>query len=344
MNKTQVILNLIDKGMTAKEISEVVNCHIQLPYGVARRYGKTIAKANISALIEYDEQIRYGVSIGKTHREIADAIGSNRESVAYYCKTRNIKTPKNLEAQVYHRRHSDDYIRESVTGTSGGLLEYVSGYRRKEDPIIVRCLVCGNEFERAAQGILYGGSIKCPYCEAQRKAERERIQQAEQEQVKAEKAKQKAKQKEERKRNEALGQLIKELRKIHQCPVCGKTISKKKYCSQECRKKATNKRHDVRRRAKVQQAMVDRDITVEGLYKRDKGVCYLCGGKCDYEDYVVRDGAFITGDWYPSIDHVVPLAKGGKHSWSNVRLAHFRCNTIKRDNLNLSPAGQKNPT
>ena len=41
---------------------------------------------------------------------------------------------------------------------------------------------------------------------------------------------------------------------------------------------------------------------------------------------------------------ISPLAKGGKHSWSNVRLAHFRCNTIKRDNLNLSPAGQKNPT
>lgn len=336
MNKTQIILNLIDKGMTAKEISEVVNCHIQLPYGVARRYGKTIAKANISALIEYDEQIRYGVSIGKTHREIADAIGSNRESVAYYCKTRNLKTPKDLEAQVYHRRHSDDYIRESVTGTSGGLLEYVSGYTRKEDPIIVRCLVCGNEFKRAAQGILYKGSIKCPCCEGLRKEKEKKERQAEQER--------RAEVFLKSQHNKAVALFIDSLKNLNACPVCGKTISKKKYCSQECRKKATNKRHDVRRRAKIQQAMVDRDITVEGLYKRDKGVCYLCGGKCDYEDYVVRDGAFITGDWYPSIDHVVPLAKGGKHSWSNVRLAHFRCNTIKRDNLNLSPAGQKNPT
>lgn len=331
MNKTQVILNLIDKGMTAKEISEVVNCHIQLPYGVARRYGKTIAKANISALIEYDEQIRYGVSIGKTHREIADAIGSNRESVAYYCKTRNIKTPKNLEAQVYHRRHSDDYIRESVTGTSGGLLEYVSGYRRKEDPIIVRCLVCGNEFERAAQGILYGGSIKCPYCEAQRKAERERIQQAEQEQVKAEKAKQKAKQKEERKRNEALGQLIKELRKIHQCPVCGTRTDRPVYCSGRCAKKAENKKKEIKRRHTIGNVMVDNDITVKGLFKRDNGICHICGRRCNMEDYVMKDGTFIAGDWYPSIDHVVPLAKGGEHSWGNVALAHRRCNYLKSD-------------
>lgn len=35
------------------------------------------------------------------------------------------------------------------------------------------------------------------------------------------------------------------------------------------------------------------------------------------------------GDNYPSVDHIVPLAKGGLHSWDNVQLAHFKCNTLK---------------
>lgn len=77
--------------------------------------------------------------------------------------------------------------------------------------------------------------------------------------------------------------------------------------------------------------MVDKDITVEGLFRRDKGICYLCGRECSFDDYVIRDGVFIAGDWYPSIDHVIPLSKGGVHSWDNVKLAHRRCNLIKRD-------------
>ena len=76
-----------------------------------------------------------------------------------------------------------------------------------------------------------------------------------------------------------------------------------------------------------------KDITVEGLFRRDVGKCWLCGERCNFEDYTVRDGNFIVGDWYPSIDHVIPLVKGGKHSWANVKLAHHRCNSIKHDKI-----------
>ena len=31
------------------------------------------------------------------------------------------------------------------------------------------------------------------------------------------------------------------------------------------------------------------------------------------------------------LHHVVPLAKGGEHSWGNVALAHRRCNYLKSD-------------
>ena len=84
---------------------------------------------------------------------------------------------------------------------------------------------------------------------------------------------------------------------------------------------------------KLSIAKVDNDITVEGLYRRDNGTWYLCGGRCNYEDYTVIDGTFIAGDWYPSIDHVIPLAKGGEHSWNNVMLAHRLCNSRKSDKV-----------
>lgn len=117
----------------------------------------------------------------------------------------------------------------------------------------------------------------------------------------------------------------------HACPVCGTITQRRKYCSIECAKKADNKRRDFNRRMKLSMARVDTDITVEGLYRRDNGICYLCGKRCDYEDYTVIDGNFIAGDWYPSVDHVIPLAKGGEHSWNNVMLAHRLCNSKKSD-------------
>ena len=79
-------------------------------------------------------------------------------------------------------------------------------------------------------------------------------------------------------------------------------------------------------------AVVDRDISLDKLYSRDKGICYICGEKCDFKDYEERNGHFIAGSNYPSIDHIIPIARGGKHAWDNVKLAHHKCNTNKRDN------------
>lgn len=122
-------------------------------------------------------------------------------------------------------------------------------------------------------------------------------------------------------------------RRMHKCPVCGTETMNRVYCSEKCRKSAHDANHDVKRRIKLRDAMIDSDITLKRLYKRDKGICHICGGRCDYGDYEVRDGQFVSGRNYPSIDHVVPLAKGGEHSWGNVMLAHHYCNTIKGDRV-----------
>lgn len=123
----------------------------------------------------------------------------------------------------------------------------------------------------------------------------------------------------------------KEARKIHgTCCVCGKPFEtfnpKQKTCSKECGKKLeyANKSNRI-----PKEQIIDKDITLEALYRRDSGVCYLCGEKCDWDDKQYGH----VGPKYPTIDHLIPISRGGLHSWDNVRLAHFECNCNKSNDL-----------
>lgn len=70
-------------------------------------------------------------------------------------------------------------------------------------------------------------------------------------------------------------------------------------------------------------------ITLKKLVKRDGLTCKLCGERCDWDDK--QRGA--CGPLYPSLDHIIPMVRGGGHVWSNVQVAHILCNSIKRDAL-----------
>lgn len=113
-----------------------------------------------------------------------------------------------------------------------------------------------------------------------------------------------------------------------ECVVCGKTFEtynpRQKTCSKTCGRRYANARKQNRI---PKEQIIDSDITLEALYRRDSGVCYLCGKQCDWND---KDENKV-GPNYPSIDHLIPVARGGLHSWSNVRLAHFKCNADKSD-------------
>lgn len=127
---------------------------------------------------------------------------------------------------------------------------------------------------------------------------------------------------------------------VNHCCVCGATIDKylKKCdaCKEEhrlamlpvkrSRRNASNRLREARAKAN---GKIDWTINLQGLIERDRYRCALCGELIDINDYSVRGGAFIAGDNYPSIDHIIPLSRGGAHSWKNVQLAHFRCNTLK---------------
>lgn len=98
--------------------------------------------------------------------------------------------------------------------------------------------------------------------------------------------------------------------------------------------RASNTLSKARRRAEGAEKIIDKDISLDKVFDRDKGICYLCGGVCNKKDIRYENGAWIVGDRYPSIDHVKPLSKGGEHSWKNVRLAHYSCNIKKGNRLN----------
>ena len=100
------------------------------------------------------------------------------------------------------------------------------------------------------------------------------------------------------------------------------------YCTKACGKSSNHQVHDIKRKRRVQEAYVD-DIDLHELYRRDKGICYLCGGLCDWNDVRYSHGIPHALANYPSREHIKPLSKGGLHSWENVRLAHIGCNSSK---------------
>ncbi len=69
----------------------------------------------------------------------------------------------------------------------------------------------------------------------------------------------------------------------------------------------------------------DERVTLAGVYERDSGVCQLCGRATDWNDnrYV------FSGPTHPTIDHIIPLSRGGSHTWGNVQLACHECNSKK---------------
>lgn len=127
--------------------------------------------------------------------------------------------------------------------------------------------------------------------------------------------------------------------KVIECRECGTEFEmqylKNFYCSESCMRKTANRINEINRRAALKKnGKIDYSISLAKLRKKEKDTCHICKEKCDISDYEISDeGYFIAGERYPSIDHVIPVSKGGTHTWDNVRLAHRRCNTIKSDKI-----------
>ena len=111
------------------------------------------------------------------------------------------------------------------------------------------------------------------------------------------------------------------------CKECAKffcsTNNSKVFCSLTCSGRFENRRKETARRKRIaRNGKVNWDISIERLIKRDNCVCYLCGERVD-------NSVDTNDDSYPSIEHVIPVCKGGTHTWDNVKIAHRGCNREK---------------
>lgn len=320
------IAELYNSDYSTVEIAEMFNCTVAVVYKAwnQRGYSKrlTLFQKDVKALRDQ----------GMCCVEIADRLGKSTRNIRHTCdaigmpftedeiqksidigKAKAIRTQYGDESERIQKQI--DFIAEHYPEW-----DYVSGFVSSDGYMELQCKKCKSILKRSAVSIRHTDtSISCPVCEERRKQEEAARKKAEQ----------------QREKSKAFwGQDFQQINfKMYPCKECGAYYigSRGGYCSEECRRKHINHRHDRRiQRAKY----IDKSISLSKLYKRDKGICWICGGQCDYKD-CSRDenGNFIVGAKYPSIDHVFPLSKGGDHVWDNVRLAHHYCNTLKSDKV-----------
>ncbi len=104
--------------------------------------------------------------------------------------------------------------------------------------------------------------------------------------------------------------------------------SSQRCCSTSCHlthigkvARATRLRGKSRRRARQHGAFVA-DVDHLKVFEADGWKCHLCGK-------TIRQDLPPHHRMGPTIDHIVPISRGGTHEPSNVRAAHRKCNSSK---------------
>ena len=98
----------------------------------------------------------------------------------------------------------------------------------------------------------------------------------------------------------------------------------RRYCSPECgsaNKNRANWPHLNARRARLRDAFVETFDRLE-IFERDGWVCGICGLPVD------RELAW-PDPMSASLDHIVPVSRGGKHARANAQCSHLVCNVKK---------------
>lgn len=85
-----------------------------------------------------------------------------------------------------------------------------------------------------------------------------------------------------------------------------------------------------RRRSRKRDAFVE-NVPRQEIFERDNWQCLIPG--CLYPGVPASLDVKHPDPLLASIDHIVPLSKGGKHERSNLATAHLRCNVVKNDRI-----------
>jgi hypothetical protein len=239
----------------------------------------------------------------------------------HYCSTECRSQSVKSKDRITNLRHNgfNGFIAK-FNNKFGDKFEYVGGYINSDSSFEIKCRTCGDVFTRSGQVVRKDKALTCDKCVSIASEKNNAIKKlisiirAEANKRKSEMVK------------EIKGLVKKILLRRTKCIECGKwftTRNRSKHCSISCVKRSRNRKKEKRLTIN---GTADYSITLIKLVVRDGGKCHICGEKVDMK-------AGTNNDMYGSIDHVMPIAHGGLHQWSNVKLAHRGCNTYKRDRL-----------
>lgn len=98
------------------------------------------------------------------------------------------------------------------------------------------------------------------------------------------------------------------------------------YCSKKCSNKAGRRVGKPKERARLKKARVE-SVDPFKVFDRDGWRCQIC------HRTTPRRLRGSLNDNAPELDHIVPLARGGEHSYRNTQCACRKCNSRKSDSI-----------
>ena len=113
------------------------------------------------------------------------------------------------------------------------------------------------------------------------------------------------------------------------CVVCKEPVpssarSDKKYCSTKCAEDVRGKINNASRRLRTNTP--DVRISRFEIYTRDEWTCQLCNKP-------VNRNLNWPHKLCASLDHILPLSRGGTNAVTNLQLAHYSCNSRRGDKM-----------
>ena len=304
---SNILVKYYDTDNTINDVSKIFHRSQATISVIIKSYGYGFKHCEKNALKVADEEILQDISLGLTRQEIADKRGIHVENLArrmkklgVHAKYASRKKPLKVDAW-----HYTDGAKEFVEKHQADF-EFVSMKRKRYK---LRCKTCGYVIERANSTIRQK-KCQCDKCQEQKQHEID----LQNERIKLVRS----------------FYAILETKKDKTCAYCGKIFhsqyTEARYCSKSCKRRyrGTN----FKDRCKKYNVFYDPFVTPIKVFERDHYQCKICGLLCNTDDNTWN--GFI-GAWHPTVDHIIPLSKGGTHTWDNVQCAHARCNSVKRD-------------
>lgn len=250
---------------------------------------------------EFISEIRAYKAEGHTNKEVAKKFGITAEKSKYWCRGIAPQNRDSIErVEQIIARHSPDF-------------EYVSGFTGCDGSVVIRCKKCGHETKRSLITLRRKRCVceACASAEANKKAKAELYKRVLRAQIIDSHAFNKGKQ---------LSMAF--------CQSCGALVDNRKTYCELCVIAREKKYSNIKKSRRRIQACTkySGNITAKSLFERDGGICWICGQPCDIN-------ADINDNAYPSVDHLLPISLGGKDEWSNVKLAHRICNSLRRNKI-----------